>query len=81
MSLNEPAIKTNDLGLATAMVSCGFEVDVVEQAGSGRAVFVFSNTPEIENAVHAYWADTLDVKARYYFDAIKMLKSRIHGGK
>lgn len=78
MSLDERIVRTHDLGLATALVSCGFTVKDIEQLVAGRAEFVFINTPELANTVNAYWANTLDVKARYFFDAIKMLKSRIY---
>lgn len=74
-------IKIKDLGLAAALSSLGFEIEHAEKDTKGRTHFIFSDTPEVQVAVSSYWANTLDVKARYYFDAIKMLKSRIYGDK
>ena len=74
-------IEIRDLGLAAALSSLNFEIVGTETDAKGRTQFIFSDTPELQNAVKDYWANSLDVKARYYFDAIKMLKSRIYGGK
>jgi hypothetical protein len=78
MDMNQPTIRIRDLGLAAALVSCDFEMLRTDHAISGPAFFVFTQTPELERAVNDYWADTLDVKARKFFDDIKMLKSRIY---
>lgn len=74
-------ISVRDLGLAAALTSLDYKILATEKDESGRTQFVFVKSPELENSVNAYWANTLDVKARYYFDAIKMLKSRIYGGR
>jgi hypothetical protein len=70
--------RQRDLGLSAALASLGFEVQEIEHNASGQAYFIFIKTDELERAVSAYWADTLEVRARHYFDAIKMLKSRIY---
>lgn len=72
-------ISIRDLGLATALVSCGFVMSDTRRDETGRMHFIFVGTDELDHAVNDYWADTLDVKARKYFDDIKMLKSRIYG--
>ena len=73
--------KLRDLGLAAALVSCGFEVLRIERGAGGQAYFCFVDTDGLRRAVSSYWANTLDVRARTYFDGIKMLKSRIYGGQ
>jgi hypothetical protein len=81
MDMDEQTIKIRDLGLASAVASCGFEVREIQRDASGQAYFLFKKTDELDCAVSAYWADTLKVRARYHFDAIKMLKSRIYAGR
>lgn len=78
MKFDESLIATHDLGLATALVSSGHPVSDIVRDDYGRAEFLFVKTIAAERAVNDYWADTLEVKARYFFDAIKMLKSRIY---
>lgn len=73
--------KLRDLGLAAALVSCGFEVANIERAAGGQAYFYFVDTDGLKRAISSYWADTLDVKARTYSGNLKMLKSRIYGGQ
>lgn len=74
-------VKLRDLGLAAALASHGFEVLEIERDVSGQAYFVFAQTDELERTSSAYWADTLDVKAQTYSNAIKALKSRIYNGR
>jgi hypothetical protein len=78
MKMDSPTIQIRDLGLAAALVSCGFEMRETTRGATGRTYFIFAQTDELGHAVNDYWADTLDVKARKFFDDIKMLKSRIY---
>lgn len=77
--MKDSIIEIRDLGLAAALVSCGFIMCDARRDETGRTHFVFIETKELNQAVNNYWADMLDVKARKYFDDIKMLKSRIYG--
>ncbi len=79
MNEESPTVSIRDLGLAAALVSCGFVMSDTQRDQTGRTHFLFAETNELDHAVNDYWADTLDVKARKYFDDIKMLKSRIYG--
>lgn len=79
MNMKDSIIEIRDLGLAAALVSCSFLMCDAHRDETGRTYFVFLETKELNQAVNNYWADTLDVKARKYFDDIKMLKSRIYG--
>jgi hypothetical protein len=72
-------LKIRDLGLAAALVSLGHDMCATDRDTNGRSYFIFLQTEALERDVNGYWADTLDVKARKYFDDIKMLKSRIYG--
>lgn len=79
MDMNRPTVRIRDLGLAAALVSRDFKMLRTDHNLSGPAFFIFAQTQELNCAVNDYWADALDVKARKFFDNIKMLKSRIYG--
>jgi len=76
--MEQQNLQIRDLGLAAAIVSLGFEVLETRRDMNSRIYFVFVDSPELQEAIKEYWANTLNVKARYYFDAIKMLKTRIY---
>jgi hypothetical protein len=78
MDMDQLTTRVRDLGLAAALVSRGHEISSMSRDDSDRAYFTFAHNDKIDQAVNGYWADTLDVKARRYSDAIKMLKSRIY---
>lgn len=70
---------TFDLGAAASLVSAGFElVSLDKTANPRKAQFIFRREVGIEKVVDAYWADHLEVKARAYFDNVKMLKNRLY---
>jgi len=75
---SEQTITIRDLGLAAALVSKDFEMLETKQVSGSRINFVFTQSSKLQETISSYWANTLDVKARYYSDAIKMLKSRIY---
>lgn len=70
--------KVRDLGLAAALVSHGHEIRGTNRDTSGRAYFIFVQTTGLSRDINAYWANSLNVKARTFFDNTKMLKSRIY---
>ena len=78
MKMEQPTINIKDLGLAAALVSSGHEVLNIYRDIDGPTYFVFTQSHQLEVNTGAYWADTLRVNARRYFDNIKMLKSRIY---
>lgn len=69
---------TSDLGLATALVCLNFEVKNIDKTIEKRAVFFFDKTEKLEEALKAFWLDTLEVKAQKYFNVLKALKSQIY---
>jgi len=69
---------TFDLGCASALVSADFELVSLDKTNPKKVRFVFRREPGIENVVDEYWADRLEVKARTFFDNVKMLKNRIY---
>jgi hypothetical protein len=77
-------ITTRDLGVAAALVSLGSKLSSTQKDEAGRTTFIFSykddqDVVNAELAIDNYWSNHLEVDARLYFDAIKMLKSRIYG--
>ena len=69
---------TFDLGLSAALISVGFSLVSLERENLRKVQFVFRRAEGLDGVVDAYWADHLDVKARGYFDATKMLKNRLY---
>lgn len=78
MEIKSPNTRTHDMGLAAALVSCGFELRATNRDINGRFYFAFRQTDKLTRAIDAYWANTLEVKARTLFDNTKMLKGRIY---
>ena len=69
---------TFDLGCSAALISAGFELVSLDKANPGKVQFIFRREVGIEKVVDDYWADRLEVKARAFFDNVKMLKNRIY---
>lgn len=67
-----------DLGLCSALVSTGFELVSLDKTNPRKVQFTFKRKIGIEEVVDNYWSDRLEVKARIFFDNIKMLKNRIY---
>ena len=71
-------LTTYDLGCSAALVSSGFELVSLDKSNPRKVQFVFKREVGIEKVVDNYWADRLEVKARAFFDNVKMLKNRIY---
>lgn len=69
---------TYDLGCSSALVSSGFELVSLDKANPKKVQFIFRRELGIENVADDYFADRLEVKARTFFDNVKMLKNRIY---
>jgi hypothetical protein len=70
--------KVRDLNEAAAILCVGFDMITAEQDANGRTYFIFADTPELQTTIKAHWSCTLDVKSRYYGDALKTLKNVIY---
>ena len=69
---------TYDLGCSSALICAGFELVSLDKTNPRKVQFIFRREDEIEKVVDEYWADRLEIKARAFFDNIKMLKNRIY---
>jgi len=71
-------LRSFDMGLSAALISVGFSLVSLDRENLRKVQFVFRRGDGIDETADAYWADTLQLKARTYFDTIKMLKNRLH---
>ncbi len=71
-------LATFDLGSAAALITAGFELLTLEKSNPHKVQFIFRRADGIENILHEYWSDKLQIKARSFFDNMKMLKNRIY---
>ena len=69
---------TFDLGCSAALISADFELVSLNKQNPRKVQFIFRRKVDIEKAVDNYWANKLKVKARTFFDNVKMLKNRIY---
>jgi hypothetical protein len=69
---------TFDLGCSAALISVGFGLVSLDKANPRKVQFIFRREVGIEKVVDDYWADRLEIKARAFFDNVKMLKNRIY---
>lgn len=78
--LDDPTVvwTTYDLGCSAALVCAGFELLTLDKDNPRKALFVFRKADGINEVVDLYWSDRLKIKARAYFDTVKMLKNRLY---
>jgi hypothetical protein len=69
---------TFDLGLATCLVSLGYELWNLDKTNPKKVQFIFKRADGIDMVVNDYWQDDLKINARTLFDNQKMLKNRIY---
>lgn len=69
---------TFDLGAAASLVTAGFELVSLDKANPKKVQFIFVRKAGIDKVVDDYWTDHLQIRARAFFDNIKMLKNRIY---
>ncbi len=76
LSLNK-TFSLADLGAAAALVCRGYKLLCLDRGNPHRVNFVFQQECDLEITLDKYWSDTLEIRARAYFDTIKALKSRL----
>ncbi len=76
--IDDEFLSVRDLGLAAALVSLDVQIVGSRRDPDGRIYFLFLKSIDILESVDGYWANTLLVRARYYSDAIKALKTQIY---
>lgn len=72
--------RTSNFPLAVVL-SLHFPVeDIEKEHNSQRAFFVFKSTPELEQVISDYWADSLRIEPKEFYNQTKTLKSRLREG-
>jgi hypothetical protein len=73
------AFATSDFSLAVTLLALGFFLENVEYSSSPRAVFIFHDTQELQQAIGSFWAGKLSVEPKHFFACQKEIKSRLYG--
>jgi len=69
---------TFDLGLASALLSLGYELETMDKTNPRKIKFIFKYRTGLGKTISNYWNDCLKVNARTLFNDQKMLKNRIY---
>jgi hypothetical protein len=76
-SSNDSHFVSYDIGLVAALSTLHFELLSLNRDNPRKIGFIFTRTPELEQATQEYFAGRLVVDARSFFENTKMLKNRI----
>lgn len=76
--IKEDVWTTYDLGVSAALLTYGYKLLSIDKKNPKRALFVFRKDGDIDDTANAYFADKLELNARYYFDHLKALKNRLY---
>lgn len=69
--------RSSDLSLS-AVVSMNYPIEALDKSDTKKIVFIFRCETGLDELVQAFWDRQLNVEPRAYFEAIKVLKSRIY---
>lgn len=69
--------RSSDLSLS-AVLSMNCKIEALDKTEPQKVVFLFRREPGLDELVQAFWDRKLTVEPRAYFEAIKLLKSRIY---
>lgn len=69
--------KTSSLPVA-CVLSMSFSIYDIDKTDPKRALFVFEESPELDNTIEAYWNGSLKVDPQAYFNQLKVLKARLY---
>lgn len=75
---NDNDFTTDNLYLATALVTAGFKLKHIAGSPPRRAMFVFQNSREIEEATQSFWSNGLKLPAWKLLTTQKGLKDRLY---
>ncbi|MCK9437900.1 MAG: DUF5659 domain-containing protein [Synergistaceae bacterium] len=69
---------TFDLGLATVLVTLGYELTRLDRSNPRKVEFIFEQDKTIEKIVADYFNDKIKLPAQKLFNTQKSLKTRIY---
>jgi len=78
MKQNE--FSTFDLGLATVLITLGYELLELDKSSPKKIRFVFKRERNIEQVLNDYFDDKIKLPALSLFNNQKNLKNRIYSG-
>ena len=78
MSQNE--FSTFDLGLATVLVTMGYELLELDRSNPKKVRFIFKREKNMEGVMSDYFNDKIKLSAQTLFNNQKNLKNRIYSG-
>lgn len=78
MSQNE--FSTFDLGLATVLITLGYELLELDRSNPKKVRFMFKREKNIEGVMGDYFNDKIKLPAQTLFSNQKNLKNRIYSG-
>lgn len=81
MAKNKEVWTTYDLGVSSALLTYGYKLLSIKKTNPKKALFVFRKDKDIDDTANAYFADKLELNARYYFDNLKALKNRLYSSE
>jgi len=76
--MNQNEFSTFDLGLATVLVTSGYELLELNKSNPKRVKFIFKYKNYIEQVMTDYFNDKIKLPAQTLFNNQKMLKTRIY---
>lgn len=77
--MKKELMDTQDMGLAIALVCCGFQLIQLEKSGiNSRVTFRFIAEEEIDQRAQEYWNGTLKVAAKLFWNESKNIKTRLY---
>lgn len=71
--------ETSDMGLAATLTASGFILARVNKDNPRRVVFLFANTPQLQQQVTRFWSGELKLSATVLLEHIRIIKARIYG--
>ena len=78
--MNTPLFESVDFYSSAFIIASGIKLQTTYKRGS-QTVFVFEDTPEVQNLLNDYFAMQAEINASSYAQAIKNLKNVIHSGQ
>lgn len=69
---------TFDLGLASVLVTFGYQLLKLEKSNPKKVKFIFKREKDIEQIISDYWDDKLQLPAQTLLNNQKLLKNRIY---
>ena len=69
--------RTSDLPLSSALLCLGFCLETVEKEYP-KSTFIFKRSEALDEAVQSFWASSLRLEPKAYFNCVKEVKSRLY---